>query len=387
MPMRAHLSTPAGLEEPVAEADRPRRLRPSTIFLLYIAWTLFSVFVYSRYSQLGDAEAYMTGAYGEDAQARTQFVTLLASRVTALGGALGAHLAFSMFAAAGIAYLVAQAWAHGRHRWPLLLLLLIPNFGVWTSVIGREALFTGLLGFFLGALCGYYRKRGAHRILLALVCVAGMVFLRAPFGVAAALLLAMYLVYMWAPRVGLSAGVQAMLLACAGALLAGAMWPELDLYIANEVLPKAKSYFTIHSPTTRLWVDMDETRELFGSLWWALPLSLVGPTPGEVMARPVMLPFFVSGLLVLGLVLHAMRIAIFRAPAGLPRKILLVGWLPAMLLSLVSYVPFGIYNPGSGIRYAATFLLLLTFPSMLMSTIEAPPPARRGRRQPPAEAE
>lgn len=377
---------PADIPEPVADTRRIKRLKPSTIFLLYIAWTLFSVFVYSRYSQLGDAEAYMTGAYGEDAQARTQLVTLLASRLTSLGGALGAHLAFSLVAASGIAYLVAQAWAHGRHRRPLLLLLLIPNFGVWTSVIGREALFTGLLGFFLGALCGYYRKRGAHRILLALVCVAGMIFLRAPFGIAVALLLVMYLVYMWAPRVGLSAGVQALLLAGVAALVMGAMWPQIDYYIANDVLPKARSYFTIQSPTTRLWVDMDETRELFGGLWWALPLSIVGPTPSEVIARPVMIPFFVSGVLVLGLVLHAIRIAIFRAPAGLPRKILLVGWLPAMLLSLVSYVPFGIYNPGSGIRYAATFLLLLTFPSMLMSTIEAPP-ARRRRSHPIAEAE
>lgn len=355
-----------------AAVARPRRLHPAVVPVLYVAWTLFAVFVYSRYSQLGDAESYMTGAYAADpeTQARTLFVTKLAARLSALGGALGAHLAFSLFAATGIAYMVWQANAHGRHRWPLLVLLLLPNFGVWTAVIGREALFTGLLGLFLGALIGYYRRGGLYRILLALLCVGGMVFLRGPFGMGAGLLLLGFLVIVWGPSTRLSAGVQALMLAGVAALAVALLWPQLDRYITEEVLPKARSYFTIHSPTTRLWVEMDTSGDLFGSLWWSLPLALLGPTPGEVLARPVMLPFFLSGLIVIGLLLHGIRQALFRAPAGLPRKILMLGWLPAMLVVLIAYVPFGIYNPGSGIRYAATFLLLLVFPSMLLSAVD-----------------
>jgi hypothetical protein len=34
-------------------------------------------------------------------------------------------------------------------------------------------------------------------------------------------------------------------------------------------------------------------------------------------------------------------------------------------------VPFGVYNPGSGIRYASCFLLFLVYPSMLLSALEA----------------
>jgi len=115
-------------------------------------------------------------------------------------------------------------------------------------------------------------------------------------------------------------------------------------------------------------VNIPDTHALFSSLWWTLPLSLVGPTPGEVLARPVMFPFMVSGLVVFFLLLYAIQQA-FRAPAGLPRKMLVLGWLPATVLTLIAYVPFGVYNPGSGIRYASCFLLFLVFPWMLRSAI------------------
>ena len=83
-----------------------------------------------------------------------------------------------------------------------------------------------------------------------------------------------------------------------------------------------------------------------------------------------MLPFLASGLLVFFLLLYAIQQA-FRAPAGLPRKLLVLGWFPATALTLVAYVPFGVYNPGSGIRYASCFVLFFVFPWMLRSAIAA----------------
>ena len=346
-----------------------RRLRASTVYALFVCWTLFSVFVYARYSQLGDANAYLAGAYSEDKEARTLMVAALATRLIGLlGSQLLAHLAFSMFAASGVAYMVRQARVAGRYRWPLLAVLLLPNFGVWSSVIGRESLFVGLLGFFMGAVVGYSRAGGLTRVLLALACVAGMAFIRSAYGAGLGLFLLMFLLYVRGLRIGLSVGVQFLAMLVIGSLVLMFTWPLIDGYIANDVLPKAKSYFTTSSETTRLWVSILTTPELFRSLWWSLPLALVGPTPGEVMARPVMLPFFVSGLAVCGVLLYSVGVAL-RAPRGRIRKILVLGWLPATAVILVAYVPFGVYNPGSGIRYASCFLLFLIFPSMLLSAL------------------
>ena len=115
---------------------------------------------------------------------------------------------------------------------------------------------------------------------------------------------------------------------------------------------------------------METTATLLKSLWWSLPLALVGPTPSEVMARPLMSPFFLSGVVIFCTLLYSIGVA-FRAPAGRERKILLLGWLPALAIILVAYVPFGIYNSGSAIRYASCFLLFLVFPSMLRSAASA----------------
>ncbi|HSR64646.1 MAG TPA: hypothetical protein VLM17_03445 [Xanthomonadaceae bacterium] len=350
----------------------PPRLRAWHVYLLFFCWTVFSLYVYSHFSTLGDSHTYLSGAYDDDEHAaRTLVITYLAEGAFALLRVeFLAHLAFSLFAATGVAYLVRQARPHGRFRWPLLAILLTPNFGVWSSVIGRESLFVALLGWFLGAVIGYYRTPGLRRLTLAILCIAGMTFIRSPYGIGMGLFFLMVLAYRSGPRMNLSIGLQTLLFATVCGMVLVAAWPYLDDYIANEVLPKAKGYFTVSSETTRTWIQLNSTQTLFSSLWWTLPLALVGPTPGEVAARPMMLPFLVSGAVVFGCLLYSVGVA-FRAPPGRERKILLLGWLPAVALILVAYVPFGVYNSGSAIRYASCFLLFLVFPSLLLSSVDA----------------
>jgi len=347
-------------------------IRPLHLYLLFFAWTLFSVFLYSHFSTLGDSQSYLTGAYDDDEHAaRTLAITRIAELVySVVHVEFLSHLVFAAFAATGVALMIKRARLHDHYRWPLLAILLTPNFGVWASVIGRESLFVGLLGFFVGAVLGYWRRPGFLNALLALICLAGMIFIRAPYGIGLSLFFLMFLLYRSGPRVGLSAGVQALLFLVVSLLVLMWLWPFLDDYITGDVLPKAKGYFTISSETTRTWIQMETTATLLKSLWWSLPLALVGPTPSEVMARPLMSPFFLSGVAIFCSLLYSVGVA-FNAPAGRERKILLLGWLPALAIILVAYVPFGIYNSGSAIRYASCFLLFLVFPSMLLSAASA----------------
>jgi hypothetical protein len=362
------------LAELAAEHERDAsraRLGTGSIYAIFFCWTVFAVYVYSRYSQLGDARGYLTGAYEDAREARTWLINQLATSIIALVRVdVLAHLVFSLFAASGVAYMASQARLHGHHRWPLLVLLLAPGFGVWASVVGRESLYIGLLGFFLGAIIGRFRQRGFLKGLLALFCVAGMVFIRSPFGLAMAVFCVMAWLLMRGPRTGLSTGVQMVVLLVIAGVVLFFTWPQIDFYIQDSVLPKARSYFTTESATTRTWIYIDSTEHLFKQMYWMLPLALVGPTPGEVLARPVMFPFFLSGLAVLGLLLWGLW-QMLLMPRGIARKVVILAWFPAVVMTLLSYVPFGIYNPGSGIRYAASFLLLLVFPSMVRSVVDA----------------
>lgn len=374
---------PVGERAAGRESVLGRGLQSWHIYLLFAFWTLFSVFVFSQFSTLGDSQSYLTGAYddGNPREARTLAITFLAETVFAVvHSMLLAQLVFSMFAASGVAYLFKHARLHGPYRWAFLAIVLVPNFGVWASVVGRESIFVGSLGFFMGAVLNYYRRPRFRALLLALVSMAAMIFIRAPYGLGFALFLLMFLLYRSGPRVGVSTGVHALFMALTALLALAFAWPYLDAYITGDVLPRAESFFTVTSDTTRTWIDMDTTAELFTSLWWSMPLALVGPTPAEVLDRPLMLPFLLSGLVVLGCLLYSIRLA-FATPRGTTRKILVLGWLPAVVFILIAYVPFGIYNPGSAIRYASCFLLFLIFPPMLLSAIGAELAASRARER------
>lgn len=374
-------------------AGRVVRERPTigwpVVFGIMTGWTLFSIYIYSRYSQLGDAAAYIAGGYDDGSsessfsEGRTLMLVLIARTLRSLlGNDLLVHLCFSLFVASGVYYLLKQGDIRGRARWPVLALLVNPNFGVWTSVTGRESLFVGLLGFFMGAVLGHYRQGGGGRVLLAALCAIGMIYVRAPFGAGIALFYLVYLVQAWGPRLRMSAGVKAVLLALVAVIGLLVAWPYMDAYITTDVLPTARSYFTINSATTRTWVHLETTGDLLSVLWWALPLSLIGPTPGEVFARPLMLPFLLAGLVVFCLYLHAIYRTLSAPSRGTGKDILVLGWLPASLVILVSYVPFGIYNPGSGIRYASCFLLFLILPPLLLAA-EPVPKGAAGRMASP----
>ena len=59
------------IERAEREQAQPRTFRTATVYAIFVGWTLFSVFVYSHFSQLGDANSYLSGAYEETGEART----------------------------------------------------------------------------------------------------------------------------------------------------------------------------------------------------------------------------------------------------------------------------------------------------------------------------
>ena len=75
-------------------------LRPLHIYLLFFFWTLFSVFLYARFTTLGDSNSYLTGAYDDEHELRTIVIQDIAGLVYSIAhNDLLAHLVFSAFAA------------------------------------------------------------------------------------------------------------------------------------------------------------------------------------------------------------------------------------------------------------------------------------------------
>jgi hypothetical protein len=365
------LSPSTGGVQASVPLDAATRVVPSArVYGLMLIWCLLSVFVYSHFSKLGDSESYLTGAYNESGQARTLFISVLSVSIRSLTGSeLVAHLVFAVFAASGLAYLVKNAKIHGRYRWILCLIVLNPNFGIWATVVGRESVFVGFLGYFMGSVVGLDEGRSVGKAFMMIVSAAGMVFIRDAYGVGMVLFMLVFAAQRWGLRIRMSVGVQLALLMLIVALVSVIFADQVSAYLADDILPKARSYFTLDSATTRTWVHLDDASDYFLSLWWSVPVALIGPTVSETLSRPIMFPFFLSGLVVFGTLVFAVRTAL-RTRGAAYRKLLLVGWLPAVGFIVAVYVPFGVYNPGSAIRYSSCFLLFFLMPWMLASARE-----------------
>ena len=98
----------------------------------------FRYFSTVDFSTLGDSQGYLTGAYDDDEHAaRTLVITRLAELVySVVHVEFLSHLVFAAFAATGVALMIKRARLHDDYRWPLLAIVLTPNFGVWASAIG-----------------------------------------------------------------------------------------------------------------------------------------------------------------------------------------------------------------------------------------------------------
>lgn len=345
------------------------------VYALFTMWTLFAVFVYRRFSTLGDSHAYLTGGYVETGSHRTALLSTIASLVyRACHSELAVHLLFSSFAATGIACMLTVQPT--RLHWSQGAILFNPNFGTWTASIGREAIFCGLLGLFLASLLHcvasqHDRSQKWHLPVMA-ACLGGMIYIREAFGVIFALFGCLQAVHMTPSRARLDWKLQALAMLVAGTfvlLLAGDPMVEI---LEHSVLPKAKSYFTIHSATTRTWIELETVGDYLGQFYWMLPTALIGPTLTEVVHRMVFLPIWIGGLMVVSAMANAVLIALQeRSPNA--RKFLVLAWMPAVALLAFVYVPFGIYNPGSGIRYASSMLPFALFPRLLREVLRGLP--------------
>jgi hypothetical protein len=226
-----------------------------------------------------------------------------------------AHLAFSMFAATGVAYMVGQARVHGHYRWPLLALLLTPSFGVWASVVGRESLYIGCLGFFMGAVVGYFRARAA-----CIACCSrwwpwrALVFIRAPFGGA----MALFFVMAWDADARAARGPEPGR-ADDGAARAGCARDRGRVAATGRLHRRrsaAQGTQLLHH-LFRFHAHVDQHPDLARAVHQ--PVVDLAARGGRahagrsVFARPVLFPFFASGLVVFFLLLYAIQQA-FRAP-------------------------------------------------------------------------
>jgi hypothetical protein len=328
------------------------------LVLVKILGVVFATEVFARFTPLVDSKLYLDGYYTADPFFRTRVIQWLATAVNSWGGGdYLAHLTFAMISALGLAYY----YLTGGRRWILILTLLLPSSLVWSSIVGKEAIFFGGMGLGL-VIWSKYTVSSLNwvDIIIAALAIGVCAALRPHYLVA---LLWLFLATALFKRLEGKAWISLLLLFIVGALAIyfvdlwehGTLWEELTLrgWGGIDATARASRFQSLEIlPNTSVgWERYNSLLPL------GLILGIIGPMPSEILNRVEFLPFFLEGMFILLAPFLIFLVAIKR---GLHRDTIFLRMffgclLPAILILLVLHAPFGLLNPGSAIRWRVNF--------------------------------
>jgi len=317
---------------------------------LKLICTLIAVYIFARFSPLIDADLYLSGSYGSHMAIRTRVIQSSVLFLSNFGGKVFVHWFFGLISLAGVIYY----YLRGGARWQICLPLFLPSTLIWTSVIGKEAIFYGAFTLTLVVWTRLVTKKSdLTDYVFVVIAVAICGLLRPHYAIAIGWIFTSTLLIRKLER---HAWKWLCLLALMGIVAFFAFAWEPLIYRGFEAIePSARAsrflFFGIEP----------ETAEGFSTYKSLLPLGalmgIVGPMPTELYARPVFIPFFLEGIMV---IFFPAVLYLYAINQSFKKKLQFkyIYWMslvPAILCLMVIHAPFGLLNPGSATRWRVNF--------------------------------
>ena len=275
---------------------------------------------------------------------------------------------FALFSVVGLIYYVSS----NRSDLRIVLFLLLPSSMVWTSIVGKEAIFSGvfvmlivlwaksirdnlhIVDWFLVlvslTVCWIFRPHYTLCIFWAffsLYALKSVNFNRYWFIVGG------FFVYLTAIKIF--------------------AWDKLTTYAFGLIDPGGRASrheqmgFDLSgdnmttSGNVEIFLDAIPSGMIFG---------IVGPLPNELLERYLFIPFFIEGLMVLlapfAIYLWGIRIPSTKYEKRFFMKIFWLCVFPSIVVAAIIHAPFGIMNPGSAIRWRTNFEALFYIAPLLL---------------------
>jgi hypothetical protein len=356
---------PAGYS--AGKAGGPSKAWMAYFLFLYLyraGYSIVGQLVVLRLTPVSDTDNYQKGIFEQEVAGYWQRIEVfssgawtdsqLATGLTAkLGGAFGAllfqdpiliNIAFQTLTYVGLIYLLLSL--DGGNRVLMAIVVLLPSFTLWTSIASKES----IVAFCVAILSGYLVRMYLHgqRFGLLHIVVVGVLFI--------------YKAQFLIPFVFVIAGCfitrsvkQKTVVALAGGLTSLAI-----LYVVRdrvaELAERVEWSLTVGGigGTTRLGEFFVEKYDVFFRAPEGMFMAFFGPNVTEISAGPLQSMVFIesSVLVIILAYLAARQIKI------LPVHSLIMGVFSAFWILFPNY-PFGIFNPGTAIRYRSGWILFI----------------------------
>jgi hypothetical protein len=335
---------------------RAFKLKTALIYIgIKVLGTLFALFIFNRFTPLIDSTNYINDFYYVDIHFRTLFVQYISSALVMLTTPLITNIIFSLFSASAIFYFALQS---NNNSW-LLLILLMPSALIWTSIVGKEAIYFGCVGIFLILWIDLIKEKISYRHL-SIIIPLGLCAILRPHYTISLLWLAFSAFIIQNNRVNNRLIVLAFIIIIVGILFF--LMPELVKRGIGSIdgTARASRNLALNIHTLEAFKSHMSTGMLFG---------IVGPFPSELLHRLEFIPFFIEGIAIL-IAPFAIGILLFKKTGETKNHIyflnFIYGVVPAIIILVLVHAPFGILNPGSAIRWRVNFELIFYMAPLLL---------------------
>ena len=322
-----------------------------TLLAIKLFGVTFATLIFAKYTPLIDSQNYLNGNYTIDHATRTRFINWLAFELNRLVGPYLAHLTFALLSAAGLLYY----YISGGRRWILMAFLLLPSSLVWTSVVGKDAIYFGGFGLALVIWSKYaIRPLNLTDRILLIVSLGICLLLRPHYSIALIwIFLSTYLVKKY--QAVAFPWLLAIFFIGAAVIYYSGIGESLFLRGIGGIDPLARAS-RFDSLGIKLHTEEGYLRYKSLALLGAL-YGIIGPFPSEAIIRYEFMPFLFEGILIFimpyGILLFANRMTF--ADKKQFFRIFLWCLIPAIIILMLLHAPFGLLNPGSATRWRVNF--------------------------------
>jgi hypothetical protein len=334
------------------------------LFLYRAAYSIIAQVVVMRLTPISDTKNYQQGIFEQEAGGFWQNLDLfssgswsdsqLATGLTAkLGGFFAdlffnspimVNIAFQSITFIGLVYLLTSL--EGKKRVLMAGVILLPTFSLWTSIASKEAIVAACVAILSGYLIRMYLY-GSKVGLLHIVVVSILFIFKAHYLIAYVFVIAGCFI------------TRSIKQKATVALLGGLASLSLLYVVRDRVDDLAmKVQWALQvggiGRSTRTETFLVDKYDIFFKAPEGIFRTFFGPLITEVFLGPLQMIVFIESTFLL-VVLSYLA---FRQIRTLPFHSLIIGVFSIFWMLFPNY-PFGIYNPGTAIRYRSGWILFL----------------------------
>lgn len=329
--------------------------------IIKLMYMVIAIGVVSKMTTLGDTFDYFylnkpqIGTFPYLLLNSTYIMNLFGHNLYLIFGEHLANIPFIFLSTYGIYYPISKMKITKKYLIYILILLSFPSFGLWTSICSKESVGVFFMGIILGYIIDLIEKRRIKPTFIEIISFYLLLIFKTQYAPA---VFAIILFIIFTNRYSLKARGKSILFFLFVISFILVLYALKDY--ANTLQYIMPQHFSMKSASTRentMWIN---DYDIYFYAPKGMLLAFYGPTLQEALKKSIQMFSFLESGLILFLFLSFLLVSFLKIIKKGKINIYLfsLGFF-AILWILFGHYPFGIFNPGSAVRYRENFYAFL----------------------------